>query len=263
MSASEEAADGFSGNKADFIAGCQEAKQHLDPIDAKRKSDSEYRSGFNDGAERLPLSAGTGPSPSQAPLVSAASTLSADTYPGALAPGNAGPEWDRTHPIQAQQRRDAEWAQQQAEIRQARDAKQHLAETAEASFAGEYQHVSIADFFLDGRKWAAEGRKISMSGDFLYHGDMDYLVTPGTMFGGMTPIEESAVRNHIALLLLDDAERAFRQKLQRCRENMPVDAGVAACEGIAVAGVVESCNVTMLLTGASHQEVCLRVIKGE
>jgi len=51
----EEAADGFSGNKADFIAGCQDAKRHLDPIDVKRKSDSEYRAGFNDGAARLPL----------------------------------------------------------------------------------------------------------------------------------------------------------------------------------------------------------------
>jgi hypothetical protein len=58
----EEAGGDFSGDKSAFIAGCREAKQRLDPIDAKRFSDPEYRAGFNYGTAQVPLSAGTAPS---------------------------------------------------------------------------------------------------------------------------------------------------------------------------------------------------------
>lgn len=45
-----------------------------------------------------------------------------NAYPGPNAPGNAGPEWDRLHPVQAQQRREAEWAREEAARKAAQSA---------------------------------------------------------------------------------------------------------------------------------------------
>lgn len=63
----DEAGQDYSGDKSAFIDGCQDAKRHLDPIDAKRTSDSEYRAGFNDEARHLPLQGGTGSQPASTP----------------------------------------------------------------------------------------------------------------------------------------------------------------------------------------------------
>jgi TonB family protein len=52
-----EAVDNYPGDKAAFVAGCQDAKGRLDPIDVRR-ADPQYRAGFNDEAKRLPISAG-------------------------------------------------------------------------------------------------------------------------------------------------------------------------------------------------------------
>jgi hypothetical protein len=38
-----------------------------------------------------------------------------DSYPGETAPGNAGPEWDRRHPVEAQHRRDDQAAKERRE----------------------------------------------------------------------------------------------------------------------------------------------------
>src|ERR1700682_4376280 len=55
----EEAEDHF-GDEADprvalFHDGCDAAKYMLDPIDVRRRADPQYRAGFNDEAQRLPL----------------------------------------------------------------------------------------------------------------------------------------------------------------------------------------------------------------
>jgi hypothetical protein len=51
----DEAASGYKtfGDKLTFTVGCQEAKRRLDPIDARRNSDPEYRLGFADAAKGL------------------------------------------------------------------------------------------------------------------------------------------------------------------------------------------------------------------
>jgi hypothetical protein len=54
-----DAAATFDGDRSDFIAGCLDAKRLLDPIDEQRK-DPDYRSGFNDEAQRSPLSSQSG-----------------------------------------------------------------------------------------------------------------------------------------------------------------------------------------------------------
>lgn len=41
------------GDKLTFTVGCQEAERRLDPIDARRRSDPEYRLGFADAAKGL------------------------------------------------------------------------------------------------------------------------------------------------------------------------------------------------------------------
>src|SRR4051794_3284654 len=41
------------GDKLTFTVGCQGAKSRLDPIDARRHSDPEYRLGFADAAKGL------------------------------------------------------------------------------------------------------------------------------------------------------------------------------------------------------------------
>jgi hypothetical protein len=51
-----DATDSFSGDEDAFVAGCQEAKGRLDPIDVRR-ADPQYRAGFNDEATRLPMNA--------------------------------------------------------------------------------------------------------------------------------------------------------------------------------------------------------------
>ena len=45
-----------AGDKSAFLSGCQEAKRRLDPVDARRQSDSDYRAGFSSGAKAAPLS---------------------------------------------------------------------------------------------------------------------------------------------------------------------------------------------------------------
>jgi len=42
-------------DEAAFIAGCEDTKRRLDPIDARRGSDPQYRSGFSDAAKTLPI----------------------------------------------------------------------------------------------------------------------------------------------------------------------------------------------------------------
>lgn len=59
------------------------------------------------------------PQPYALPPTAAGSTppQPSGAYPGALAPGNAGPEWDRLHPAEAQRREeDATAAQRRAEL---------------------------------------------------------------------------------------------------------------------------------------------------
>jgi hypothetical protein len=51
----EDASGDFSGDKSAFAAGCLEAKRRLDPIDDRRRSEPEYRSGFNNAAKQLPI----------------------------------------------------------------------------------------------------------------------------------------------------------------------------------------------------------------
>jgi hypothetical protein len=58
------------GDKLTFIVGCQEAERRLDPIDARRHSDPEYRLGFADAAKGLSPQANA-PAPVQAPVTSA------------------------------------------------------------------------------------------------------------------------------------------------------------------------------------------------
>jgi hypothetical protein len=41
--------------RAAFTEGCLQAKQRLEPIDARRKEDADYRSGFKDESKRSPM----------------------------------------------------------------------------------------------------------------------------------------------------------------------------------------------------------------
>ena len=45
------------GGNQEFIAGCEEAKRRLDPIDDRRHRDAEYRAGFNAGWKEAPAAA--------------------------------------------------------------------------------------------------------------------------------------------------------------------------------------------------------------
>jgi TPR repeat protein/membrane protein implicated in regulation of membrane protease activity len=73
-----EAGNSFSGDKTAFTVGCQEAKQKLDPIDARRLSEPDYRAGFNHRAEQLPLSLSSS-SPTQG-AVQAQGPSTADSF---------------------------------------------------------------------------------------------------------------------------------------------------------------------------------------
>jgi type IV secretory pathway TraG/TraD family ATPase VirD4 len=53
------AAGRFDGDRSEFAGGCLGAKRILDPMDEKRE-DPDYRAGFNDEAQRVPLSSQTG-----------------------------------------------------------------------------------------------------------------------------------------------------------------------------------------------------------
>lgn len=76
-----DAGENFAGNKTAFITGCQEAKRQLDPIDAKRLSDPQYRAGFNEGAEQLPLSASAAPPPRQNSSTAPTPSVSFSSFP--------------------------------------------------------------------------------------------------------------------------------------------------------------------------------------
>jgi len=74
----EDAGRDFSGEKSALVAGCVETKQRLDPLDARRRSEPEFRAGFNDAAKRLPLQAGSAPqlfSGPQVPVVTSSFTI--------------------------------------------------------------------------------------------------------------------------------------------------------------------------------------------
>jgi hypothetical protein len=92
-SCSETATD-FAGDKAAFASGCLDAKARLDPIDAKRLSDPEYRAAFNNAARSAPLSAAPNP-----PGV--ASNGAGPPSPGAASAAAQGPSLqycDPAHP---------------------------------------------------------------------------------------------------------------------------------------------------------------------
>jgi type IV secretory pathway TraG/TraD family ATPase VirD4 len=76
------AAAGYDGNRPDFAAGCVDAKRILDTIDEQRK-DTDYRSGFGDEANRLPLSSPSGnSSASDLGLYETVSTISLNLRAG-------------------------------------------------------------------------------------------------------------------------------------------------------------------------------------
>jgi TonB family protein len=50
-----DTAKNYTGDKDRFVAGCQEAKARLDPIDVRRLSEPQYRAGFSDEAKRSPI----------------------------------------------------------------------------------------------------------------------------------------------------------------------------------------------------------------
>lgn len=58
----DAANDYTTGDKVAFIAGCQEAKRRLDPIDVRR-ADTRYRAGFSDAAKQLPFQSDAAPAP--------------------------------------------------------------------------------------------------------------------------------------------------------------------------------------------------------
>jgi hypothetical protein len=62
----EGASGGFAGDNAAFVSGCLEAKRRLDPIDARRRGEPQYRTGFSDGAKGLSIAEAT-PTPSPPP----------------------------------------------------------------------------------------------------------------------------------------------------------------------------------------------------
>jgi membrane protein implicated in regulation of membrane protease activity len=86
-----DAGDNFPGDKAAFIAGCQESKRQLDLIDAKRLSEPQYRAGFNDEAKQLPLSTDTTSPPAQGVPPTAAVSFSAYSLPGPIYIGPHAP----------------------------------------------------------------------------------------------------------------------------------------------------------------------------
>jgi hypothetical protein len=62
-----DAANGYSaGDKVAFIAGCQEAKRRLDPIDVRR-ADTRYRAGFSDAVKQFSIAANPTPPAAQSP----------------------------------------------------------------------------------------------------------------------------------------------------------------------------------------------------
>jgi hypothetical protein len=86
-----EAGSTFSGNKTDFIAGCQDAKQRLDPIDLRRDRDPQYHDGWNDGKEQPPLPASTAPSAVSASPATAVGSFSAYPASGSVYAGRHVP----------------------------------------------------------------------------------------------------------------------------------------------------------------------------
>jgi hypothetical protein len=59
----EAAVDEFAGDKTAFLDGCRGAKQKLDPMDIRRRTEPDYRAGFNDAAMQKPLSGQSEPQP--------------------------------------------------------------------------------------------------------------------------------------------------------------------------------------------------------
>jgi len=73
----------------EFGAGCQAAKSILDPIDARR-ADLQYRAGFNDEAQRLPINANL--TPASSPAVPQPAGIAPQGTTAAYARGVA--DWD-------------------------------------------------------------------------------------------------------------------------------------------------------------------------
>jgi hypothetical protein len=290
----EEAGKDFAGDAAEFVGGCQEAKQHLDPMDAKRLADPEYRAGFNDEARRLPIVTVQTSEPAQ-PAISSSATQTTDgtfrcrdphtnfvyerSEPCArgdialsgpqLAPAVAAPTPVSTgDPLMD--------AVRQKLINNAIDVCQRTADlpkkispcaegpeklVAQWEANRRSSTLSFRDLILDKDQLSRAddygiGKSVIVRGVYIRAlGSIDYLLAPGALSPLVYGRPFSS--DNAMPLLLDAADRVTRSALLACREKYPPET-FTGCSVI-LFGFVQKCSITMLLTNASHEEICIKV----
>lgn len=170
-----------ASDKAAFIAGCHAAKSRLDPIDDRRRSYPEYRAGFTDEAERLPLVTGVTPASTQ-------------TQRSAVAPSPPPA-------VASERERAAEELRRQLQKQAGYEQmKQKLKELG-------FQLLSPVDLNLDWKSFTASDTKVAIRGTYVQAHDVEMLSTPDNR-------DLPRIR-----LYTNDASREARKLMLECRNS--------------------------------------------
>jgi hypothetical protein len=117
-----------------------------------------------------------------------------------------------------------------------------------------YDTISVQNFELDGADLAGRTAKLAVSGAYVREGNLDVLYTD-TQAAGMA---YGGVRRPKVPLLIDNAPRELRERLQNCRTDLSTTRIGCA---VTVLGHATRCTVTNAF-GTTREEPCLEVESG-
>jgi hypothetical protein len=237
----------------DFYAGCTAAKTKLASSDALRKTEPDYKAGWNTWTADA-----TPPAPTPAPTPATENAVKAKAE-AERAAGAASYARDQALAATEKAAKAKDEAEREREIRDKaiRDAVETARDQEQKMVASDlengYPTISFEDFALDGKEFAKSGKKIALAGVYVKRGDIEWIFsTPMTAM-----ISQRSIANGTgATLLTDNASRGLRSYFLQCSQD-PATSSMG-CQA-RVRGTVQMCDLT---TSLSTREVPCLVVEG-
>jgi hypothetical protein len=249
-------------NSPDFQQSCLEAKRRLDPTDILRKSQPDYRAGWNSAfSSDVVIPDGYVPTPAPEP---SATTIAAQQAADRARAKAEAAQAETARIVAENGRKLAELRQQQIEAEAAAARRKAESDKAEQQLRYQerkaaqiqkekdlgYKPIEFEDFALDKRDLAAASAKIAIEGYYLGSGENAEMITKD-----LIPSAIASREDHTVNLLTDGADRGLRKYFLECRNTGN------PCP-ITVLGKVVSCKTTNRSSGAESNTICLKVDDG-
>ena len=120
--------------------------------------------------------------------------------------------------------------------------------------------ITSDEFAINKDQWATTNKQVTLRGTFIHLASGNYLLSPNTVSPTVYGQEMESSPNVIPLLITQYTAKEFPRKVIQCEEEF-ASTTETGCQ-VLIGGDVTQCQVTVFLTGASHEEACINVIDG-